>query len=296
MKLFISILVCICAGMGTIAQNINSKPAILYGIFPADSLTTAPFNSWFNKNYQEYKPDSITFTALKKQSIKDISIRVFLGTWCGDSKREVPRFVKLLNEMNFPTTNLQLIGLGGLDSLVKQSPQGEEKGLGIFRVPTIIIYKKGVEINRINEYPALSLEKDLLKIISNQPLLPNYRSFATVSQWLKEGLLLDANVSSRSLAAQLKHLAATENELNSLGYLLLSHQQKKEALKIFQVNSILFPESANITSSLGEGYFENGDYTSAITLLEKSLEQNKDPLAIKGILAVLYKAKQKTIL
>ena len=87
MKLFISILVCICASIGTKAQNINSKPVILYGVFPADSLTTAPFNSWFNKNYGEYMPDSISLVALKKQSLKDICIQVFLGTWCGDSKR-----------------------------------------------------------------------------------------------------------------------------------------------------------------------------------------------------------------
>ena len=227
--------------------------------------------------------------------MKDIRIQIFLGTWCGDSKREVPRFIKLVNSINFPTNQIELIGLGASDSLYKKSPQGEEKGLGIFRVPTIIIYRKGAEINRINEYPALSLEKDLLTIMSNQPLLPNYRSFATVNQWLKDGTLLDANSSSRSLAAHLKPLVSGENELNSLGYLLLSHQQKKEALKIFQVNSVLFPESANITSSLGEGYFENGEYNSAVTLLEKSLEQNKDPLAVKGLLVILYKAKQKTI-
>ena len=295
MKLFISIIVCICAGIGTTAQNINSKPVILYGLFSADSLTTAPFNKWFNKTYDDYQPESITVASFKKQSMKDISIQVFLGTWCGDSKREVPRFIKLVNSINFPIKQLKLIGLGATDSLYKKSPQGEEKGLGIFRVPTFVIYRKGIEINRINEYPALSLEKDLLKIISNQPLQPNYRSLATVTQWLNDGTLLDANSSSRSLAAHLKPLVNGENELNSLGYLLLSHQQKKEALKIFQVNSLLFPESANITSSMAEGYFENGDYTTAVTLLEKSLEQNKDPQAVKGMLVILYKAKQKTI-
>ena len=69
--------------------------------------------------------------------------------------------------------------------------------------------------------------------------------------------------------------------------------KKKEALKIFQVNYNLFPESSTINSSLGEGYYENGDYKKAIVSLERSLELNKDPKTTKEILTILYKAKEK---
>jgi thiol-disulfide isomerase/thioredoxin len=294
MKSFISILVCICFINNTNAQTHVPKPKNLYGAFSIDSLQAAPFGTWFNKNYEEYKPDSVTILALKKQVVKDMKIQIFMGTWCGDSKREVPRFLKLLNSINFPMSNLQMIGLGDSDSsLYKQSPQGEEKGLGIFRVPVFIISKNGMEVNRINEYPSMSLEKDLLKIMTGQNATPNYRSFALVNQWLNDGTLLDANVSARGLAAQLRSLVSSENELNSLAYLLIAKQKKKEALKIMQANSSLFPESANIASSLGEGYFENGDYANAITYLERALEINKDPQLIKEVLDIWYKAKQK---
>jgi tetratricopeptide (TPR) repeat protein len=293
MKLFISILVCIQISFFATAQNNAPSTLNILGTFSADSLRAAPFAGWFVKNYDEYRPDSSTVAGLKKQVMKDIRIQVFLGTWCGDSKREVPRFLKSLHDANFPAAQLQLIGVGASDSLYKQSPAGEEKGLGIFRVPTIIVYKKGIEINRINEYPSLSLEKDLLKILTGQPVPPNYASFSTLRTWLSDGSLLDANISSRSLAQQLKPLLSSENELNSVGYLLLGQQQKKQALKVFQVNSVLFPESANVSSSLGEGYYETGEYSLAVKLLEKSLEQNKDPQAVKGILSVLYKAKEK---
>ena len=276
-----------------IAQTAADKPRILYGACTKDSLMTDPFNKWFNTNYDSYQPNATTITNLKRQSVDNISIKVFFGTWCGDSKREVPRFLKLLSAISFPDKKVQLIALGGSDSLVKQSPQHEEAGLGIFRVPAFIIYRNGVEINRINEFPVFSLEKDLLGIFNNQPYTPNYHSFSTILRWLHDGSLSDENISTRGLAEQLRFLTASEHELNSLAYLLLKQGNKKEALRIFQVNYNLYPESANVASSLGEGYFETGDYKKAVAVLERSLELNKDPKEIKGILDILYKAKEK---
>ena len=273
------------------AQPISEKPKILYGACSKDSLTVAPFDKWFNTGYDAYQPNPVFVAQLKKQNLKDITVQAFFGTWCGDSKREVPRLLKLLNETGFSNSNIKLIAVGGSDSLYKQSPQQEHKGLGIFRVPTIIVYRNGAEINRITEYPALSLEKDLLSIISNQPYVSNYHSFSTINRWLNDGTLLDDNISSRSIAIQLKQLVGNEHELNSLGYLLLGQDKKKEALKIFQANYSLYPESVNVISSLGEAYFKNADNKNAVTYLEKALEQNKDPLAVKGILEILYQAK-----
>ncbi len=160
-------------------------------------------------------------------------------------------------------------------------------------MPTFIIYKNGIEINRINEFPVFSLEKDLLGILNNQSYTPNYRSFASISKWLTDGTLLDDNISTAGLAKQLRFLVNDEHELNSLGYLLLKQDMEKEALKIFQINYNLYPESANIVSSLGEGYFETGDIKRAIAVLEKALELNKNPQDVKGILEILYKAKEK---
>ena len=273
------------------AQTSEPKPRILYGAITKDSLTVAPYDKWFTTGYDAYKPNAEMVAQLKKQNFKDYSIQIFLGTWCGDSKRETPRFLKLMNDINFPTDKIKIITVGDGDSLYKQSPQHEEKGLGIFRVPAFIIYKNGVEINRINEYPATSLEKDLLAIIGNQPYSPNYRSFSLLTKWLNDGSLLDENISSRSIAGQLKQLVAGENEINSLAYLLLEQNKTKEALKLFQANYNLYPESANIISSLGEGYLKNKDTKNAITYLERSLEKNKDPKAVKEILVLLYEAK-----
>ena len=75
--------------------------------------------------------------------------------------------------------------------------------------------------------------------------------------------------------------------------MLLKQERKEEASKLFQINYYLFPESANVISSLGEAYYKNNDMMRAVHFLEMSLEQNKDPKAVKGILSILYKAKEK---
>lgn len=273
------------------AQLLNAKPEILYGIIQKQDLMRPPFDAWFNQGYDNYQPDLLTSNKLKDLITKDISIQVFLGTWCGDSKREVPRFLKILDGLVFPAKKLQLIALGGSDSLVKQSPQHEEEGRGIFRVPVIIVYRNGIEVNRINEFPALSLESDLYAILSNQLYSPNYKSFSFIRSWLGDGTLINKNISARGLAAQLRSQTESEHELNSLAYLLLKQEKKEEALKIFQVNYVLYPESSNTTSSLGEGYYKTGDTKNAVVYLEKALELNKDPKMVKEILAVLYEAK-----
>ena len=59
-----------------------------------------------------------------------------------------PFCIKYISAISFPENKVQLIALGTGDSLVKQSPGHEEAGLGIFRVPTFIIYKNGKEVWR----------------------------------------------------------------------------------------------------------------------------------------------------
>ncbi len=273
------------------AQTTTVKDRILYGTITQDSLKQDPFKKWYGINYADYKPHALTIAELRKINTKDISVKIFFGSWCGDSKREVPRFYKVMDTLGFNAKNIQLIGLGTGDSLNKQGPNGEEKGLGIFRVPVFIFYKNGKEVNRINEYPSVSLEKDILAILKGDHYTPNYGSFSTITKWLSDGTLLDDNVNANGLASQLRSKIGSENELNSLGYLLLNHGLKKEALKVFKINYNLFPTSTNVRSSLGEGFLRNEDKAKAITFLELALKENKDPDAFKGILDLLYEAK-----
>lgn len=275
------------------AQTVVEKQKILYGACTKEALAAEPFHAWYKPNFEQYKPDSALAAALKKQPFSHIRIRIFFGSWCGDSKREVPRFLKLLAVIGFPEQQLELIAVGNGDSLLKQSPGHEEAGQGIFRVPTMIISRDNKEAGRINEFPVHSLEQDLLQILSGEPYSPNYRSFHPILQWMKDGRLLHENSSIRGMAEQLRPRVADEHELNSLGYLLLKQDMKKEALQVFRMNYLLFSSSSNVASSLGEGYYENKEYGKAVQFLERSLELNKDPKATREILDILYKAKEK---
>lgn len=65
-----------------------------------------------------------------------------------------------------------------------------------------------------------------------------------------------------------------ENQLNSIGYELLSTQQVSSALKIFELNVEMYPEAWNPWDSLGEAHMTAGNKERAIQCYEKSLALN----------------------
>ena len=96
-----------------------------------------------------------------------------MGTWCRDSKREVPRIYRILDAVSFDKSRLTLINL----DRTKSSPKGKEESLNIHHVPTLILYRSGIEIGRIIESPIKSLEKDIAAILTDESYTPNYSDF-----------------------------------------------------------------------------------------------------------------------
>lgn len=127
----------------------------------------------FQSGFDNYKADE-TLTTLLKEKLADYQIKLFLGTWCGDSKRETPKFIKILDTADFPMEQLEIIALDHRKGRYKTSPSGEEKGLNIIKVPTIIFFRDGKEVNRIVESPLESLEEDMAQIIFQKGYTPNY--------------------------------------------------------------------------------------------------------------------------
>ena len=83
-----------------------------------------------------------------------------MGTWCHDSKREVPRFYKILNTINYDKKNLQIVGL-------KKNKKGyfnDYSNYNIKNTPTFIFFQDGNEIGRIVEKPKGSLELQIQNI------------------------------------------------------------------------------------------------------------------------------------
>jgi hypothetical protein len=151
---------------------------ILLGVCPREALLENPFAQWFKTAYDHYTVDTATCVYLAPL-LRDKKITLFLGTWCGDSRREVPRLLKILDCCGFPPNQLKLVMVSNQPDMYKQSPGHEEAGLNIRRVPTLIIEGKKQEMGRIIELPVVSLEKDMLRILRKEGYVPNYAETLT---------------------------------------------------------------------------------------------------------------------
>ncbi len=162
-----------------LAQEINQEITIenqqpfLVGQIDVKGLNTKPYKNWYHTNHTSYTVDTETTSSFKNE-LAQYKILVFMGTWCGDSKREVPRFIKILEAANFSMNNLKIVAVDRRKEFYKKSPAGEEWGLSIKRVPTFIFYKDGKEVNRIIESPIITLEKDIKAILTDVVYVPNY--------------------------------------------------------------------------------------------------------------------------
>lgn len=86
---------------------------------------------------------------------------------------------------------------------------------------------------------------------------------------------------------RMKEIAKTEKyeiderTLNNLGYSYLTSDNAEQAIEVFKLYVVLFPESSNSYDSLGEAYMTFGDTQNAITNYSKSVEM--DPSNSNGI-------------
>lgn len=76
-----------------------------------------------------------------------------------------------------------------------------------------------------------------------------------------------------------------EAEMNQLGYRYLQEGKIKEAVTLFTLNTISYPNSWNVYDSLGEGYLKDGQTDLAIKNYEKSLELNPKNENAKKVLS-----------
>jgi thiol-disulfide isomerase/thioredoxin len=152
------------------AQELNKKiedptrhKQVLLNLCTREGITSfAEFKESYDPNYAAYMPDSTTLAELSK-SLKGKKITIVFGSWCGDSKLQVPNFLKIMDAVKVEENQLTFIAVDG----VKKAENGLIDSLTISRVPTFIFTdKKGKEIGRITEHPQLSLEKDMLKLLN----------------------------------------------------------------------------------------------------------------------------------
>ena len=93
-------------------------------------------------------------------------------------------------------------------------------------------------------------------------------------------LLMDGNIKegvkeiADDVAFYKEHYKDLEQILNTLGYQVMREGNLIDAMKIFELNTKLFPISSNVYDSLAEAYMNNGDKSLAIEFYNRSLELN----------------------
>ena len=133
---------------------------ILNGPITKEGLQKMPYKVWFNTNYKTYLIDTDALKNIKRKQLKGLKILVFMGTWCHDSNREIPRLIRVCEELGI-YDQLELYGV----DVNKKSQIGKEQGYNIKNTPTIILMRDGVEIARILEEPEVSFEQAFEKIL-----------------------------------------------------------------------------------------------------------------------------------
>ncbi|MEN8138837.1 MAG: thioredoxin family protein [Bacteroidota bacterium] len=114
--------------------------------------------------YEHYKVDKGIAAKIAVDS-ENIKIKVVFGSWCGDSKINVPAFQKIVKESGFDKTNIEYYAV----DRKKTGGDVDLSALNVKYVPTFIFYRDNKEIGRIVEYPkGKSLEEDWLNIVSEK--------------------------------------------------------------------------------------------------------------------------------
>ena len=281
MKRTVFLLIAILSFSFTFSQTVNQQVLdekgndMLLGTINKEGLKKAPFSEWFNKNQDAYAVNEKIANKLK-DSLNDYTIKVFLGTWCGDSKKEVPQFYSILEVANFPENQLEVIALDRKSEAYKQGPNGEEKGMNIHRVPTFIFYKDGKEVNRIVEHPKETLERDMLNIVNGKRYTPNYPAANFLQNQLAVITIDSLKLDENRLVSMLSEHVKGSRELNTLGYVYLKANELDKAMYVFDLNTKIFPYKYNVYDSLAEVYFEKKNYAEALKIYYKVLSLNPE--------------------
>ena len=129
------------------------EPARLDASFPA-----------YRAEWQKYVPEE-EWLELLRTAVLRYELTVAMGTWCGDSREQVPRLQKVLAALGkrSPFSAPRLLGVDRSKSIdAADWPYGV-----VELVPTIVVSTGGSEIGRITETPASGrIEEDLVRILA----------------------------------------------------------------------------------------------------------------------------------
>lgn len=292
MKRAVNIILILILPFQLCAQNLNveitenTDTPYLLGKIDKSGLEGDNYKSWFTTNYNDYEPN-LSITEAISSELENYTITLFMGTWCGDSKKEVPRLYKMLEACNFPMEQLTVVAVSRAPNMYKQSPQHEEAGLNIHRVPTVIFYKDGKEMNRIVEHPIGTFEEDIQNIITVNDYKSNYQIVATVDDILSKKGIKGLKRKQKKLLKKFQGNVSSMFELNTYGKILFNTNRIEDVIAVFELNTKLFPDEPRTYMSLANTLGFSGQKEKAVNVLKNAVELFPDNSDLKQNLEVI---------
>ena len=116
--------------------------------------------------YADYVIDREKLRAIGEElNSKSIKIIAIIGTWCGDTKEQMPVLQKILD--NLPEESRWTIEYVGVDR--DKTVDGLDiASLGVNFIPAFIFYENDQEIGRIIETPSSTMENDIIRILRKE--------------------------------------------------------------------------------------------------------------------------------
>lgn len=146
-------------------QKAPDRNGNLVGYLEKVDFLQGKFQSWFLEEYDHYQPKEKVVKKIQKE-LEGVKVKIFMGSWCHDSHREIPRYFKLMEAVGFDLkAHSKIVGL----TRGKKTPDNLQEGFNVKNTPTFIFYRDGKEIGRYIEHSRQSMEKDFLKILKGKP-------------------------------------------------------------------------------------------------------------------------------
>jgi len=135
---------------------------VLYGACDAQGFLNPVFGEAYITAFEAYHPDESALDALRHhECLATMEVVVVFASWCGDSRREMPHFMKLMQMLEVPDAHIKLFATNRDKTCGIQ----QVDALGTEFVPTFFIYVDGHLVGSIVEFPLQSLEQDMLDML-----------------------------------------------------------------------------------------------------------------------------------
>ena len=278
-QLIITLLLClpiIIKAQSPITYERKDGDTHFLGTIDRSDLNKAPHKEWLDSIYNEYEVERSQLEFINTNYDDEVKIKIFMGTWCGDSKREVSRFFKILDHSKMDPSNISIICLDNRRENYKQGPDREEKGYGIHRVPTFIFEKENKEIGRVVEFPVNKLETDIAQIYAGLPSTPNYKLANEVGQLLEKHSVEEASAYFQEHLSELEELSDNAKELSTYGFVLLAAEEYDKAKLVLKFNSELFPEDGYAMYCKGRAHMLTDENAEALACFTEAMELGGD--------------------